>query len=141
MLIYVPSTGTFFSSSGVITVKRDQHELTSDCTGMVRLAVVSWKSSRIGREAQATPNSYTGSGPLGPCRVRRRRPCLRSRPRNLSVPNAVSSKRRDRSPRGGTAFVQTITWESRPIVSVDRRGIELKPTRIGAAGRNLHRPS
>ena len=105
MLIYVPSTRTFFSSSGVITVKRDQHELTSDCTGMVRLAVVSWKCSRIGQEAQATPNSYTGSGPLCPCRVRERRPCLRSRPRNLSVPNAVSSKRRDRPPRGVTVFL------------------------------------
>ena len=54
------------------------------------------------REAQAAPNSYTGSGPLDPCRVSGRRPCLRSRPRNLSVPYAVSSRGRDRSPRGVT---------------------------------------
>jgi hypothetical protein len=54
------------------------------------------------REAQAAPNSYTGSGPLDPCRVSGRRPCLRSRPRNLSVPYAVSSRGRDRPPRGVT---------------------------------------
>ena len=81
---------------------------------MVRLAVVSWQN-------QAAPNSYTGSGPLGRCPVRRRQPCLRSRPRNLSVPNAVSSKWTGSIPSRGHRFHRTITWESRPTVSFDRR--------------------
>src|SRR4051812_25722564 len=66
--------------------------------------VVPWGSS-ADADAQAAPNSLTGSGPLDPGRVRGRRRCLTPRPRNLSVPHAVSSKRRDRSPRAVAADV------------------------------------
>jgi hypothetical protein len=84
---------------------------------------------------QGAPNSYTGSGPLCHCLVRERRPSLRSRPRNLSVPNAVSSKRRDRPPRGVTVPVRTITvgietHGCRAIAVASRR----RSTRIGATG-------
>jgi hypothetical protein len=39
---------------------------------------------------RARRGGYTGSGPLDLCRVSGRQPCLRLRPRNLSVPYAVS---------------------------------------------------
>jgi hypothetical protein len=57
---------------------------------------------------------HYGVRPARPCRVSGRQPCLRLRPRNLSVPHGVSSKRQDRLPRGMTVLGRRDRRESRP---------------------------
>jgi hypothetical protein len=83
------------------------------------------------REAETAPNSYAGSGSLDSCPVRERRPCLRSRPRNLSVPHGVSSKQQARPLRRVTVSGRRRLWESRPTKVEDDWGFLLE-SRIGS---------
>jgi hypothetical protein len=67
---------------------------------------------------------HCGVRPTRPCRASTRRPCLRSRPRNLSVPHGVSSKRRDRPLAGNgcerATRVRIETHSGRGVLALGR---------------------
>jgi hypothetical protein len=100
---------------------------------MVRLAVVPW--SVFLAEVQAAPNSYMGSGPLGPCRVRGRQPMSQAAPqkplraaRRLikaagSIPSRGNSLRPDDHLGIETQCVSRSAWSH-----------TVRTTRIGATG-------
>ena len=127
MFEYVPSSRTILSrlggaSGGCVKLCQLRLRRDSSACGRPLRRLLSCRSPRGAKQPY-------GVRPARPGRVSGRRRCLTSRPRNLSVPYAVSSKRRDRSPRGGTGADRDAGGNRDPVRSGYRSVRRIVPVR------------